>query len=555
VALATAIEAVRVKDADGVSKVLPWDPHTWYLVRDDYPVLEFLTRGEQAFALQSEPGRRGASIQAIPAPAEVGMQWHKWDFTAEVARHRRLGEITFELGVPQGCVLRCYVIPTKLLSYRDIVVMVEEIREELGIDAAWDTQADRSDKSWSQDIGGTRTSVPSELIRLVEDELHAALAIRRTPFEELAVPSLRDSLLAENALVSHWAARRSEHLRDMAAAVQKRLESLRERCRRGNSENRQQNIDAELIERDKSLQRLNDLRIGLSHLISGSELATPIYPSPLLQRDHKVRLLLRVFAPPSAQAVSEQESVLSHFPPIFLNDLWELWGAVWLAKEFRRLGFTGFAVVDRVETIDRCSWRFEKDGFSIEFDYEAEPALIDYSRVPPAHERTVSTMEWAARNQELDEQRPYLAMELRSSPDYLVRITTPAKKALMVGDACLASPDSHGVKLARNGTEKPEKPGSKAHTVALYQRSIGWAAEDEMVECHPLGGFVLFPPPAASWHDHERLLGATDCTLLCPRPGGDREATRRLQRLLKCITPELEEFSSLSRWMADDALS
>ena len=492
-AVATSIEAVRVKDADGVSQVLRWDPDTWYLIRDDHPVLEFLTRGQQAFALQSELDRLGAKLHAIPSPTEAGTQWHRWDFTAEVARHRRLGEITFELGVPHGCVLRCYVIPTKLLTYRDIVVMVEEIREELGIDAAWDMLGDRADRSWSHDTGGTRTDVPSELIRLVEAELHAALAIRRAPFEELAAPSPCDRMLTENALVSHWAARRSKDIRDMATAVEQRLESLHVRSRRGNSDNRQKKIDAELVERDANLQKLTDLRNTLARLVSGSELATPIYPSPLLQRDHKLRLLQRVFAPPSAQAVSDRESVLSHFPPIFLNDLWELWGAVWLAREFRRLGFAGFAELDRVEVIDRCSWHFERHGVVIELDYEAEPALIDYTRVPAAHEQTISTLEWAGRNQELDEKRPYLALEMRSSPDYLVRITTPGKKVLMVGDACLASPASHGLKVASDGTikENPAKPHSKAHTIALYQRSIGWAAEDEVVGCHPPWRFRL----------------------------------------------------------------
>lgn len=545
-AIETAIEAVRIKDANGVWQLHPWDPDTWYLIRDDFPVLEFLTRGQQARALPSEIKRLGKDIQLSTSPAEAGTQWHEWDFSSEVARHRRLGEITLELGVPYGCVLRCYVIPTKLLTYRDLVVMVEEIREELGIDAAWDMLADRPDRSWSLESRGTRTDVPSELIRLVEAELQAALAIRRAPFEELAAPSPRDRMLTENALVSQWAARRSEQLRDMATAIEQRLESLKKRSRRGNSGNRQLNIDAELVEREADLQKLTDLRSTLARLISGSELATPIYPSPLLQRDHKLRLLQRVFAPPSAQTVSDRESVLSHFPPMFLNDLWELWGAVWLAREFRRLGFSGFAELDRVEAIDRCSWRFERDAMVIELDYEAEPALIDYTRVPAAHDRTVSTLEWAARNQELDEQRPYIALEMRSSPDYLVRITTPGRKVLMVGDACLASPDSHGLKVAPDGTirENPAKPGSKAHVVALYRRSIGWAAEDEVLGCHPLGAFVLFPPPAASWRDHERLPGATDSTLLCPRPGGDREATQRLQRLLSCVAPELSELSN-----------
>lgn len=526
----TIIEAVRVLDADGVFVEYPWNPSTWYPVRDDQPYFEFLTRGKKAQYLKSEAQRMDVKITDVPCPSDEGTQWQRWDFEAEVARHRRLGSISLGLSLPANCVLRCYVIPTLLLSFREVAVMTEEIEEELGIEAAWDMLSDRRDKSWSRMVGRARSNVPSEMIKYIEEEIQAAQSIRRTPFEELASPSRRDTELAENALVSHWAARRSAQVRDLAEMAEQALVMLEARSRRGNPGSRQTNIDDEINRLSAILDLLVGLRNQLARLITGSELATPIYPSPLFQRDYKLRLLLRVFAPPSAEVISETEAAQSHYPPMFLNDLWELWGAVWLAREFRRLGFSGLSSMDRVETVNRCSWRLKKDDVMIELDFEAEPALVDYDQLPPIYSRAVSTMEWVARNQELDEERPYFGMEKRCSPDYLLRITTPTCKALMVGDACLASPKHHG--------KKKDMSDAKPYTVEHYRRTIGWAAEGEAIGCHPLGGFVLYPPPVEAWKDFERLPAASDCTLLCPRPGGEHEATHRLEQLLVRIAPE-----------------
>jgi len=153
-------------------------------------------------------------------------------------------------------------------------------------------------------------------------------------------------------------------------------------------------------------------------------------------------------------------------------------------------------------------------------------------------------LEWAARNQELDEDRPYFGLEMHCSPDYLLRITTPARKVLMVGDACLASSKHHG--------KKKDKSDTKPHIAELYRRTIGWLAEGEVIGCHPLGGFVLYPPPVDAWKDFDRLPAARDCTLLCPRPGSDPEASHRLEQLLARIAPEFDDGSgSIDRDLDD----
>ncbi|MER9304371.1 hypothetical protein [Mesorhizobium sp. M0496] len=524
----TTIEEVRVRDADGTGVKYPWKPDACYLIRDDHPYLDFLTRGHPA-----QPSHRETKVSKLSELCEDGMQWQRWDLSEELSRQRRLGEVSAVLKFPKDSVLRCYVIPTALISYRDVVAMAEDIESELGFAAVWDMLADRPGRTWSRPVSGPRSSTPAEIMSLLEDEIRAAGSIRNDPFTELAPHSRQDVPLAENALVSHWATRRSGQVCDLAKVLQRALETMAAKSGRKNPGNRQTKINAEVERLSSILRGLGDVRTRLAGFVRDIELGTRIHPSPLFQRDHRVRSLLRAFAPTPSEAISEVESARSHYPPLFLNRLWELWGIVWIAKELRRQGFSGLCTVEVVESVKRSSWHLTRGEVVIELDFEAEPVFIDYDRIPPAHERATPALEWAARHQDLDVERPFIGTELKCSPDYLVRITTPTQKALLVGDACLASSEHHG--------KSGEITNSKPYTVEKYRRTIGWSTEDQVVRCHPMGGFVVFPPPARAWSSLETIPGASDCTLLCPSPNGDTEASRRLQVLLKAVMPEFGE--------------
>ncbi len=509
-------------DADGATVELPWEQSTWYLIRDDQPFIDFLVHG------QSIQPRGKAKVQVLDEPGQDGARWQRWDFEADMARHRRFGEFSLELKVPKSCELRCYVIPTALLNYRDVVSMVEDIESELGFSAAWDMIEARPDRSWSRRTNRGSTIIPSELIRLVDEEYGAARSIRREPFSELGPRSRRTAPLSENAIVSHWAMRRCSQLRDSSDATRNELNSLRSKRGRGNPDGRQAVID-DRIEVLENIQReLSRLTNVLARLCNHEELATLVYPSPLSQRDYRLRILLRAFAPLFSEALSEIEASRSHYPPVFLNRLWELWGAVWLAKELRHIGFSGPCSTDGPDSAKSCSWRLRRADILVELDFEPEPTYIDYERLPPAHERTIPALEWAALYQDLDQERPFLGTELRCSPDYLVRISTRNEKFLVVGDAVLATPKHHS-----KGAE------SKSQVVERYRRTIGWSVDRKIVRCHPLGGFVLFPPPSEAWEEFERLVGASDCVLLCPSPGEAQEARRRFRNLLAAVAPEL----------------
>jgi len=511
---------------DGAEKVEPWRPDTWYVIRDDHPHLDVLVRGQNAQATNK------AVKFALSEPEADELRWCRWDFAADLAHNRRLGEICLALKVPKGCVLRCYVIPAALLTYRDVVVMTEDIEAELGFRAAWDVLADRPDRSWSSPVAGSFSGAFSMLSDSVDEELHAALLIRRQPFVELGPLSMCSVPLVENALVSHWATRRSGQLYEAAITVTTALDAVTRLHQRGGPDGRQKRLVGEATQLTLIVDRLTDQRRLVSRLISDAELGTSIQTTPLIQRDHRLRLLLRAFAPPASEAFSEIAAARSCYPPVFLNRLWELWGAVWLARTLRSFGFQGSGTTEALGTGIQCSWRLERDGTTIELDFEPEPVSVDYGRMPAAHQRDVPALEWAARHQELDDRRPFLALEEHSSPDYLIRITTPTERLLVVGDACLATAAFHGNVI--EGVMRHAKP----NTVEQYRRTIGWVIDGSVVRCHLLGGFVLFPPPASNWTTFETLPGAADCMLLCPSPGGDKNAGQRLQLLLHTVASE-----------------
>jgi len=521
---ASAIEAVRVVDEEGEPVRYPWKPSSWYGIRDDHPYLDILVRGYAALSLDK------TKLEKLTEPAPEGASWQRWNFEPEIARDRRFGEISLPLKVPENTVLRCYVVPTALLKYQHVIAMIEDIESELGVNATWDVIDQRPDRSWSRRGKGGGHIAGQELIKHVEDELRFAHSIRRDPFSELGPRSRRAVPLPENAIVSHWAAKRHDMLRRSSDEIAEELQLLQDRTRRHNPVGRLPEFYRSIERLGRLSREIAGLRAMLCHLCRHDELQTSIYPSPIFQRDHRLRHLLRAFAPRLSEAISTVESARSHYPPIYLNTLWELWGAVWLAKEFRRWGFAGSCFLNPIDKLHSCSWRLQRGTVVLELDYESHPTFIDYTKVPPVHRRGMPVLEWAAMNQTFDQSRPYFASEEKSSPDYLIRITTPTGRSLMVGDACLASPQHHAVK-------KPQD--AKPYTVENYRRTIGWVVQGQIVRCHPMGGFVLFPPPSESWAHLQQLPGAADCTLLSPSPLGDEAARERLAKLLIAISSDI----------------
>jgi hypothetical protein len=533
----TTILSVRVTAADGTYTEFPWKVGTRYLIRDDQPFLDLLVSGQllmpklEARASAKTEAKASARLRELDEPERDGGRWQRWDIESELARNRRFGEVSLRLKVPKDLELQCYVVPAALLNYRDVVAMLEDIEEELGFSAAWDLVTNRPERSWSRASRLGRTLMPPELVALIRDELVAAHAIRRHPFVELEPHSRRGTPLAENAVVSHWAAFRYGQLQSSIAALSHELDLLQSKRMLGNPEGREAVIDERVTALEAMQLDLEDLKSFVACLGNNEgDLGTPIHPSPLFQRDHRLRLLLRAFAPLYSEAISEVEASMSHYPPVFLNRLWELWGAVWLAKQLRHIGFSGPCSTEGTNARLGCSWILKRGNILIELDFEPEPTLIDYKMLPPARDRDVPALEWAACNQPIDTRRPFLGTELRCSPDYLLRITTgDGDRFLLVGDATLASPSHHRISDA------------KPTVVEHYRQTIGWSHQGVITRCHPLGGFVIFPPPPEAWVNFEKIVGASDCTIFCPSPQNPREAAPRLMHFLAKVCSAIVE--------------
>lgn len=517
---------MRVWGTDGAAVEHEWDPAKWYLIRDDQPFLEILTQGHPA-------AFKDKTKKFELEHCEGDMRWQRWDLSEELSRERRLGEISAVLKVPKDCTLHCYVIPTALLSYRDVLTMVEDVEAELGVAIAWDFSSDsiKDGRSWSNPSINSRSMLPDETLDEIEAEIFSAASIRRNPFIELGPKSKSDSPLPENALVSQWAMRRSSQLCELIDAFEANLKVERVHAALNNPEGRQEKIDSEIIRLESFLDRSSDLRDIIAQYVKDFEIGVPIQLSPLFQRDHRLRLLLRAFSPNQSEAIAESQSVRSSYPPIALNHLWEMWGIVWIAKQLRQLGFSGICSLGSIKSAKRFSWHLENDGVIIKLDFEAEPALVNYEHMPPVHERALPALEWAARHQEISIDRPFLGSEVKCSPDYLIRIITSTTRVLLVGDAALATPKYHKKLITRMDT--------KPQIVERYRRTVGWVAGDQIVRCHPLGAFVIFPPPAHEWSELETITQARDCMLLCPSPLNDADASARLKTLLESIIPEL----------------
>ncbi len=72
-----------------------------------------------------------------------------------------------------------------------------------------------------------------------------------------------------------------------------------------NPKGRQEKVDAEVTRLTRLLDQSSELRNACVHLVSEVELATPIATGPIFQRDHRLRLLLRAFAPSFSETVSK----------------------------------------------------------------------------------------------------------------------------------------------------------------------------------------------------------------------------------------------------------
>lgn len=522
------IRRVRYQGVTGEIDEKAFDANVHYVISDENPYLELEVHPCPSRPLKAARAHELADGE-LEKPDANG--WCRWSLGKRFAADRRVGLFELELKVPQDTVLRCYVIPSKLLNVADLWSMIEAVEAELEVPVAWDPDSSRRIRSWAQDRPVARWSITGPLVEAVREELLAAQALRRNPPLE---PGRRGKNLdpaPELTLVSQWALRRARRLAQAEASLARDLSEQQLRGREQMPEKRRVSMRAVEKETQQLLGEVRTLRARVLHQVIPDELVQPITFGLLTQRDLRFRRLLSAFAPPSSQLVSESHSSWSQLPPISLNDLFERWGAVWIVKNLRRLGFQGGP--DKTMGTDRvasCTWSLRRGAVNITLDYEAQPAQLCLDGVPPVEERGETAETWVAARQFVDADRPLFGTSAQCSPDYVLRFQGPGGYALAVGDACLADPAYH---------HHPDK--SKIAEVGGYQKSIVWYVNGRAQHCDPLGGFVLFPGPTEQWTHLAKQVRSKDIWICCPRPRSvDVQAEERFvqfaQRMIRIVS-------------------
>lgn len=514
----TMIHRVRLHDGDGGYIDREYDQKMWYLVSDKASYLELEVVGP--------PLQLAAESGALGGLASVSMQvwsnnepyWQKWEFGPHVSEERRKGGFELKLRVPKGGVLRCYIVPSKLLSVVDVWSMVEAVEQELGRPVGWDPDRQIAIRSWIQLVSRGEVSMVSLLLEAVSEELGAARSLRRDPIEEIdATGALRSA--PECGLVSAWAVRRGAELEHARVRIEQDISYYGRRRSEHMPVKRIDPTEQQWRTAEEQLERTRELAGTVRGHIVRDELDTPVTFGAATQRDYRLRKLLRAFAPLSSEVLSAEEGAdWSRLPPVTINRLFEYWGAVWLVRQIRSLGFEGSADLTLgADVLAGATWTLQRQDVRIVLDYEPHPARLNFSQLPPVDERLESSIEWAIKRQFVDEQRTIFGSRDECSPDYVLRIEGPGGRVLAVGDASLADPEFH-----------PTARDDKVAKVARYRNSLYWWAGARAHSCHALGSFVLLPGPTVRWSQYRANSREQDVWLLCPRPSAMDDPTSQV---------------------------
>lgn len=509
----TVIHEFRCKDGP----VLPFSD-VLYPVSDDKAVIEIRCSGSAAPQLEAS-GKEG-----VGQFETAGEGWWRLDLGKQhLAENRRLGRLVLRFKVPKATELRLYVIPERLLRPVDVQRMVTQVEAEIRRPVTWRRADPLNGAAWSAPQGSVDV-IPGERLDRVVQELTTALQVRRHPFVE---PAWRYEL-PENAIVSHWATRR---LRDLSRWREDVLSSLRvvtARIIERKSAGREQELRTAQAALSLLLLRTEGLRGRVGGMVREWDLGLPIPTGPLVQRDHRLRRLLRAFVPEQSLRLCEAPADLSTYPPVLLNHLFELWGAVWIVGVLREEGFEGAAECWGGDQVRGVTWRLTRGDDRVTLYFEPEPVLLDLAQTPPAHERQLPAVQWAAEQLRLDAERSFYSSRTQHTPDYILSIESAGRRVLLVGDASLADPQY--------------QEGRKLKTVAQYAESIWWRPEPGVhVPVNALGGFVLLPGPHKHWTELEQTDKARDVTVLAPEvDGAESTANNRLRALiLRFVAPRV----------------
>lgn len=475
--------------------------------------------------VEVQVGRSNLPPAARPAMG-TARHWRSLNIM-KVKEERQYGLFQIPLG-SLGLELLVYLWPGRFFDRHQWRRIVDEVEAALGC-VLWNPA---SVPAWVQKSSGIEP-LPG-LLDAIQEEVRCAQDLIRRPYEELNPPSQLSSHhlqdLPEHRLLLSWSRRRLGQVREVGRQLSDQVSDLeRDQAALGANEQRREALRVEGEQVQPMLDLANRLRASLVRIGHEVEHLTPsgLELTPAIQRDHRLRRLLRAFQPTRREQLATQVAQLSGLPPLQAPRLFELWAVVWMIRCCRSEGWAvmserprGLPVAGR--PTGWC-WVLKRDGVQLIIDWEPPPTALDFKGLVPVEARNHPAMHPPSGLAPHPLGR--LVALFPRTPDFIFRLIGPAGEALAIGDATLADPRFN----------EAERPESKVNKLFDYRRELAWQAPSgRLVTCDPLGAFVVLPGPRSHWISWEAYAAQLDCRLICPVPGGDNnsEAEDHLARLV-----------------------
>lgn len=515
--------------------VQPYRAGAIYSIDDETPWLA-VGFTEKPAAKFAETARQGRMERFRDGPPD-GLHWWKWfpiaEDDADIGRLRRYGYYQARLHQPVQLGLQCYVWPRRFCDAASYQAMLRAIEDEFGRPIEWE-RTDVPIRTSVLPRAGQPTD--AELVQTIGSELAAVHALERTgALAQLAEPA--DDSPPEARLVRMWAWRRLADLvglRARLAAVVSAHEAASTDSNQKRAHRRRVRAGTARDDHTAATAVLAQVsRLAVRHGDSSGFLL-----SPAMQRDHRLRRLVRAFAPATREhwAPVLTRSVSTH-PPLKASEVFELWG---VARIVRALGVLGWVVTARryggaaiggtSTAVERHGVELARHGLRLDLEFNPGIEHVGCADAPPMHVRQQPLLEWAHANLVASDG---LFATADLTPDYAMRMWSADGRpmALAIGDATLSDPRHVADPEAPN-----ERGRTKADKLITYRERIGWRAGGRLLRCLPACTFMILPGPASRWQDVGALQEA-DCVALCPDPAValDSDLEQRLEGLLDAM--------------------
>lgn len=433
-----------------------------------------------------------------------------------IGSDRRYGDFQIAIDAPVVVRLTCVVWPAKFFGPNDYQRMLGEIRAEFGWSIEWDDTSDTVRSRIEEVPGPARFA--DEL-----DDVEYELRARRHWLSHRLDEELDDAApTPEERLIASWALRRATTLAAMVVQLRRFVTELAQPAggaRRVPLDHRER--FAALLGRAESLSCQMQCLAEGHHRHLG-----PFALSPAMQRDHRLRRLVRSFAQTSEERwASLVTPALSTAPPLKASHVFELWCAARVVSVLVTLGWTVRA---------RSVRRSQPDGGApvhsrVELDFGGDSLVVEFQPaifVPTTedmddlHQRARSGVDVLGALHDTDGLISYGT----ETPDLVLMLSKgDGRRSFAIGDAALSDPERGGA------SDKFEK-------MIVYRDRIAWRIDGRVIRCAVTGTFVMLPGPVTRWA--RALRGkAIDSIVVFPAPGPqpDTEVMARVAALVELL--------------------